>query len=310
MMARLLKNISSLVLFFIGFYIVLLLLISLSTAFTFKVEHVIFRNNKTSGNDYRRIHDFYSWLAINHAGKGLILGSSTANMNIDPIILQEATDVDFFNCGTNAQTIKLSEKILRYAVERSKVDYVILDVYPELWNYKSPEPVIIWTTHNPVLGNKFMFNMVASSQSVNAWNYYFYFLVKRWLPLTRFDMEKIQLTRVYKTKGHVCIDDTVKTDYAYDTTYNTMSADNRQALHNIAKICRDRNIQLVISIPKVLNADIDESLVKVEGVPLISAAEFAIDSTYFKDSHHMFCKGAEKYSHWLSVRVKGLIKQE
>lgn len=238
-MVRLLKNISSLALFFIGFYIVLLLVISLSTAFTFKVEHVIFRNNKTSANNYRRIQDFHSWLATNHGGNALILGSSTANMNIDPIILQDATDIDFFNCGTNAQTIKLSEKILRYAVERSKVDYVILDVYPELWNYKSPEPVIIWTTHNPALGNKFMFNMVASSQSVNAWNYYFYFLVKRWLPLTRFDMEKIQHTRVYKTKGHVCIDDTVKTDYAYDTTYNTMSADNAQALQHIVEICRE-----------------------------------------------------------------------
>lgn len=309
-MARLLKNISSLALFFIGFYIVLLFVISVTTAFTFKVEHVIFRNNKTSGNDYRRIQDFHSWLATNHTGKALILGSSTANMNIDPVILQGATDADFFNCGTNAQTIKLSEIILRYAVERSKVDFVILDVYPELWNYKSTEPVIIWTTHNSVLGNEFMFNMVASSQSVNAWNYYFYFLVKRWLPFTRFEKEEIQETRVYKTKGHVCIDDTVKTDYAYDTTYNTMSADNARALRNIAEICRDRNIQLVISIPKVLNADIDESLVRVEGVPLISGAEFAIDSTYFKDSHHMFCKGAEKYSHWLSGRVKDLIKQE
>lgn len=310
-MARLLKNILSLALFFIGFYIVLLFVISLSTAFTFKVENLIYQNPGIYTHDYRRIQDFHNWVeARPDAKRTLILGSSTANMNLDPDILQNVFSTDIFNCGTDAQTIALSEKILKYAVARTNVDYLLLDVHPGMWNHFSHEPVIIWTTNNLELYNGFMFDMVASERSVKVWNYYCYFMVKRLLPFAQYQEKAPLPTRIYKGRGHVCIDDTVRTSPAYSTDYREMSADNTQALHNIAEICRERNIQLIISIPKVLNADIDESLVRVEGVPLISAAEFAIDSTYFKDSHHMFCKGAEKYSHWLSGRVKGLIKQE
>jgi len=307
-MARLLKNILSLALFFVVFYTALLFAVILSTQFTFKAEELLFKYNRLSDTHARRLQEFYKWLNKESTSKkGLILGSSTAYMNIDPMQLTEKTGVDFFNCGTSSQSIVLSEKILKDVVQNSKIDYLLLDVLPEIWTSSSLESSVIWVGHTPYPYSRSVLQIVKNENNVNLWNQYLYLLLKRQFSFSKYDVKPEQPDKVYKRKGYVYGKDAVRTEISTFNNYDKISAENAGALKNIVSICKNKNIKLIISIPKVLNADIDESLVRISGTCLINAENFYVDSIYLKDSYHMFYTGSIKYSEWLGDQLKDCI---
>lgn len=307
-MLKLLKNVLAFALFFAAFYFVLLLIIALSTTFTYKAENFMYKYSRISENELRKITEFYDWLEEEDSTeKGIILGSSTAYKNIDPAILTQKTGIDFFNCGTDAQHIAFSEKILRYVTEDHKINYLLLDVVPVLWENDSQESAIKWAAHNSYPYKSF--KMVAAENNITLWYYYFYFLMKRMIPSAKYAMEAPLPNWVYKGKGHLCIDNATNINYVNPEKYNKISTANIRALNRIAGICRDRNIKLIVSIPKVLNGDIDEKLVEVEGACFINAEDYSIDSFYLRDSHHMSCNGAARYSQWLGDQLSNCLAE-
>ncbi|MFN5441131.1 MAG: hypothetical protein ACK5AR_04685, partial [Flavobacteriia bacterium] len=108
-----------------------LLVIALSTNFTLKLELKSFGHMTHWGSSFARIDEFESWAHQKPTqARGLIIGSSTAYRNINPYILSSATHIDWFNYGSSGQPPKISYFLLQDAFKKTKLDYVLLDIYP------------------------------------------------------------------------------------------------------------------------------------------------------------------------------------
>ena len=114
---------------FVLFILVGLILIALSTNFTFKLEQKSFGHMTHWGSSFARIDEFENWAGQKPTkARGLIIGSSTAYRNINPHILQDRSHIDWFNYGSSGQPPKISYFLLQDAFKKTKLDYVLLDI--------------------------------------------------------------------------------------------------------------------------------------------------------------------------------------
>lgn len=302
-MARLLKNILSFALFFGGFYIGINLIIAVSTAFTPKVEKLLLRHTAVSKYEYQRIKDLEIWLQQSDTKKtALILGSSTAYMNINPQILSASTGIDFFNCGTSSQTIAHSAAILKHILPEHRPDYLLLDVYPGMWNTTTTEASTDWVINYPLPHQTFILRMVASESSLTLWNLYFYTLIKRCLPFAEYTQTDTIEHSKYVGKGHVCISETLAGYKAIHKEYTSIKKANAEALNEIENVCRVNNITLIVLLPKAINAHVNKKAIKTTTAYVIDV-ENVTDEKYYRDSYHMHCEGAERFSYWLAGKL-------
>ncbi len=301
-MKKLLLNIIRLAGFFILFYISVNILIAASTAFTPKVEKLLLKFSAISEYETRRIKELDEWMQQDESRKtGLILGSSTAYMNINPQILSAQTGIDFFNCGSNCQAINYSCIILKHVLAKHKPDYILLDVYPGMWNTITTEAPTEWVVNYHSPHHAFILRMVSAEHSVILWNHYFYSMIKRCMPFAKYMEAETMEHSKYIGNGHVCFEDAIADYKAVYREYTSIKIDNAIALNEIERLCKDNNITLIILMPKMINTYVRKDIIKTTAHFI--DVENVADETYYRDSHHMHCDGAERFSYWLAKRV-------
>ena len=130
-MRQFLKKLLKTLLAFVLLIWVGLVLIALSTHFTLQLEQKSFGHMTHWGSSFARIDEFENWAHQKPTkARGLIIGSSTAYRNINPHLLSKATNIDWFNYGSSGQPPKISYFLLQDAFKKTKLDYVLLDIYP------------------------------------------------------------------------------------------------------------------------------------------------------------------------------------
>lgn len=280
-----------------------LLLIAYSTNYTFLVEKIIFGNTNQWGSNYERSSDFISWVKKHDRPKGLILGSSTAYRNINPFILDSITKIDWYNLGNSSQTLDISNELLLIALSKTKLDYVLLDLYPMLKEGDDYESTFDWIK-NSTLTNSEKFNLLKKVDvDTKIIFQFFYRSIKNTVPSTTLFISE-EKNGSYLGKGFVCSDKLMS--LATDTFTNSINHITlNDDLSRLIALCNKENIKLIISITPELGKSnqvdfIDNSVVMINNDDFVNANNSYL---YYYDSHHLTCEGSRVFSESLGRKI-------
>jgi hypothetical protein len=281
--------------------LICLSVIALSTHFTLQLEKKSFGHMTHWGSSFARIDEFENWARQKpNKARGLIIGSSTAYRNINPHILQEHTLVDWFNYGSSGQPPRTSYFLLQDAFKKTKLDYVLLDIYSgvaQLEGLESAHDLI----YNSNLDGWLKTQLVCKYPNGKLLLRYLYFYTKQIIPSKKYIIHDPQ-NGTYLQKGFVCSNQ--------PALKNFKKAKSKQRvpfikeLPAIAALCRQHGARLILNIAPSL-----------EGPQILDPAYRAYrcienrevqNPTWFYDSHHMTCEGANLYSEGV---VRKLVKQ-
>ncbi len=289
--------------FFAIFLLVFMALIAYSTKYSPAVEKYLFPQPGLWGGTYQRSQELDVWLknTENDSLSGLLLGGSTVYRNIDPYILSEKTGIDFFNAGSNSQALANSLVLLQHCVNSGKpIQYLVVSVDHVLWDNSGLESSSDWITnnHNPSAG--YTFNMAAIARTHLLWLSYAYLRVKQYVPGSYIYVDTTLRGEVYAGKGFVCSSDQTPRKLEVKVPIPEMSPKNYNALLEIMRICKERNITLTFFNPKLLNAEYDVSVIKQLDGKILDAATAPVDAALFYDNYHLYCRGTALYTEWIA----------
>lgn len=283
---------------FVLFIWVGLMLIALSTHFTLKIEQKSFGHMTHWGSSFARIDEFASWATQKHTkARGLIIGSSTAYRNMNPHLLSKATNIDWFNYGSSAQPPKISYFLLQDAFQKTKLDYVLLDIYPDviaLEGLESAHDLIYNSRLHPWLKAQ----LVVRCQNTKLLLQYLYFYTKRVVP-SKAHIIYDATNGTYTGKGFVCSNQPGLQHF--NKPSKTQFIKDFETLHQIAALCKVNGAKLILNINPELGKSFRLDPV-YRGFEVISSPNFQ-NPEYFYDSHHMTCEGANLYSVGLGSKL-------
>ncbi len=298
-----LKNIALLGLVLLIGILLILSIIAYSTNYTFLLEKLTFGNTNQWGSNYERSVDFISWTEKHDRPKGLILGSSTAYRNINPFILDSITKIDWYNLGNSSQTIDISNKLLGIALSKTKLDYVLLDLYPMLKKGDDYESAFDWIKNSTFTDEekfKFLCSVDLDTKIISQ---YLYRSIKNKIPSVKIVVDE-PLNGNYLGKGFVCSDKLLALEAdTFSKSTNHISIDNN--LTTLIKICKKENIQLIISLTPELGKSNKLDL-KENHFIVINNDDFILASKsyhYYYDSHHLTCEGSRVFSEVLARKL-------
>jgi hypothetical protein len=297
---KVLKTLST----FILFILVGLILIALSTNYTLKLEQKSFGHMTHWGSSFARIDEFENWAEQKPTmARGLIIGSSTAYRNINPQILQDHTHLNWFNYGSSGQPPKISYFLLKDAFKKTKLDFVLLDIYPDviaLEGLESAHDLIYNSRLHPWLKTQ----LVIRYPNTKLLLRYLYFYTKRVIP-SKAHIIYNPTNGTYNGKGFVC---------SNQPGLNKFKAANRvqkvpdfQTLHDISALCKANGAQLILNINPELGKTFRLDPI-YRGFKVITSPNFQ-NSNHFYDSHHMTCEGANLYSEGMVIKLLELLKK-
>jgi hypothetical protein len=300
-MRQFVRKILKTLLAFVIFTLAGLILIALSTNFTLQLEKNSFGHMTHWGSSFARIDEFENWASQKpNKARGLIIGSSTTYRNINPHILQEHTIVDWFNYGSSGQPPKISYFLLQDAFKKTKLDYVLLDIYPDviaLEGLESAHDLIYNSRLHPWLKTQ----LVVRYPNTKLLLRYLYFYTKRLIP-SKTHIIYDPTNGTYTGKGFVC---------SNQPGLNKVSAACRvqkvpdfQTLHDIAALCQANGAQLILNINPELGKTFRLAPI-YRGFKVIISPNFQ-NPRHFYDTKHMTCEGANLYSEGV---VRKLMKQ-
>lgn len=306
-MRTFIRQISSYLLLLAVVYALFVIGVAYSTNYTRKLESGIYGINFQWGSTYQRSREFTEWAAKTDATpKGLIIGPSTAYRNIEPHILDSATNFNWFNLASSAQTLDNSYSLLKYAVANTQLSYVILDVYEGAFgeNYESS---MDWIINSNLSFNKKYELFSNATPDVKMINQFLYRSVKSAIR-HKDHLNNDPSNGSYAGKGFVCSNnDGVLKSNTYPARTYVMQPN--ATILKIAALCRSNNIKLIVNIAPVLskrnvmkgwpasyNIINNDSLAAQPGAYMM-----------FSDSHHMTCDGAKVYTHYLISKVKAFL---
>ena len=295
-------------LFQLGFFffisiIVGLTLIALSTNWTLKIEQKTLGHQTHWGSSWERISEFEIWVNQKSSKpRGLIIGSSTAYRNINPHILDQTTDLNWFNYASSGQPPIISLQLLKHAFSKDKFDYILLDIYEpvtQLDGLESAHDLI----YNSTLDWWNKTKLVCSYPQGKLWLRYFYFFIKQ-LVASKPHIILDPKNGTYLKKGFVCSNQPSISQWNKKQTNKAL---NRFAsLSEIDALCKTNGAKLILNIsPSLEHKYILQENFKEYSI--ISNDEFN-NPDWFYDSHHMTCEGANLYSHRLSSKFRAKIK--
>jgi hypothetical protein len=290
--------------------LICLSVIALSTHFTLQLEKKSFGHMTHWGSSFARIAEFEKWAKQKPANntpanasspaRGLIIGSSTAYRNLNPHIFSTQTGIDWFNYGSSGQSPKVNLFMLKHAFSQTKIDYVLLDIYSgvaQLEGLESAHDLI----YNSNLDGWLKTQLVCKYPNGKLLLRYLYFYTKQIIPSKKHIIHDPQ-NGTYLQKGFVCSNQ--------PALKNFKKAKSKQRvpfikeLPAIAALCRQHGARLILNIAPSL-----------EGPQILDPAYRAYrcienrevqNPTWFYDSHHMTCEGANLYSEGV---VRKLVKQ-
>jgi hypothetical protein len=276
---------------FVLFILVGLILIALSTNFTLKLEQKSFGHMTHWGSSFARIDEFESWAGQKPTkARGFIIGSSTAYRNINPHILQDHSHIDWFNYGSSGQPPKISYFLLQDAFKKTKLDYVLLDIYPKviaLEGLESAHDLIYNSRLHPWLKTQ----LVVRYPNTKLMLRYLYFYTKRVIP-SKAHIIYDPTNGTYTGKGFVCSNQPGLNKFK--AARRVQKVPDFQTLHDIAELCKANGAQLILNINPELGKSFRLAPIYL-GFKVITSPNFQ-NPSYYYDSHHMTCEGANLYS--------------
>jgi hypothetical protein len=250
------------------------------------------------GSSFARIDAFESWEHQKpNKARGLIIGSSTTYRNINPHLLSKATNIDWFNYGSSGQPPKISYFLLQDAFKKTKLDYVLLDIYPKviaLEGLESAHDLIYNSRLHPWLKTQ----LVVRYPNTKLLLRYLYFYTKRIIPSKAHIISNPAYGR-YSGKGFVCTDSLALT--RFDSVTKTQRVQDFETLHQIAALCKANGAKLILNISPELGKVYRLDPI-YRGFQVISSPNFQ-NPKHFYDSHHMTCEGANLYSEGLGSKL-------
>ena len=303
-MRQFLKKLLKTLLAFVLLIWVGLVLIALSTHFTLQLEQKSFGHMTHWGSSFARIDEFQSWAHQKPTkARGLIIGSSTAYRNINPHLLSKATNIDWFNYGSSGQPPKISYFLLQDAFKKTKLDYVLLDIYPAviaLEGLESAHDLIYNSRLHPWLKTQ----LVVRYPNTKLLLRFLYFYTKRAIP-SKTHIIYDATNGTYTGKGFVCSSQPGLQHYHKPS--KTQFIKDFQTLHQIAALCKANGAKLILNI----NPELGKTF-KLDPIyhdfQIISSPNFK-NPQHFYDTHHMTCEGANLYSEGLGMRLLKLLEK-
>ncbi|MEY4991960.1 MAG: hypothetical protein RI948_836 [Bacteroidota bacterium] len=281
-----------------------LIFIALSTHFTLKLEQKSFGHMTHWGSSFARIDEFESWTRQKPSkARGLIIGSSTAYRNINPHILSKATNIDWFNYGSSGQPPKISYFLLQDAFQKTKLAYVLLDIYPDviaLEGLESAHDLVYNSRLHPWLKTQ----LVIRYPNTKLLLRYLYFYTKRVIP-SKAHIIYDATNGTYTGKGFVCSNQPGLQHY--NKPSKTQVIKDFQTLHDIAALCKSNGAQLILNINPELGKSFRLAPI-YRSFKVITAPDFH-NPSHFYDTHHMTCEGANQYSQGLKKRLVKLLEK-
>ena len=303
-MRQFVRKILRTLLAFVLFIWVGLIVIALSTNFTLKLEQKTLGHMTHWGSSFARIDAFESWAHQKPTqARGLIIGSSTAYRNINPHLLSKATNIDWFNYGSSGQPPKISYFLLQDAFKKTKLDYVLLDIYPDviaLEGLESAHDLVYNSRLHPWLKTQ----LVVRYPNTKLLLRYLYFYTKRIIPSKAHIISNPAYGR-YSGKGFVCTDSLALT--RFDSVTKTQRVPDFETLHDIAELCKEHGVKLILNISPELGKVYRLDPI-YRGFQVISSPNFH-NPQHFYDSHHMTCEGANLYSEGVAMSMVKLLKK-
>ncbi len=289
---------------FVLFILFGLILIALSTNFTLKLEQKSFGHMTHWGSSFARIDEFESWAGQKPTkARGLIIGSSTAYRNINPHILQDRSHIDWFNYGSSGQPPKISYFLLQDAFKKTKIDYVLLDIYPKviaLEGLESAHDLIYNSRLHPWLKTQ----LVVRYPNTKLLLRYLYFYTKRVIP-SKAHIIYDPTNGSYTGKGFVCSNQPGLNKFK--TARRVQKVPDFQTLHDIAALCKANGAQLILNINPELGKSFRLAPI-YRGFKVITSTNFQ-NPSYYYDSHHMTCEGANFYSEGVARKLLECLKK-
>lgn len=282
---------------FVLFILVGLVLIALSTNFTFKLEQKSFGHMTHWGSSFARIDEFENWAGKKPTkARGLIIGSSTAYRNINPHILQDLSHIDWFNYGSSGQPPKISYFLLQDAFKKTKLDYVLLDIYPDVIALEGLE-----SAHDFVYNSRLhpwkKAQLVVRYPNTKLMLRYLYFYTKRVIP-SKTHIIYDPTNGTYTGKGFVCSNQPGLNKF--NAARRVQKVPDFQTLHAIAALCKANGAQLILNINPELGKSFRLAPI-YRGFKVITSPNFQ-NSIHYYDSHHMTCEGANLYSEGVAMK--------
>jgi hypothetical protein len=288
--------------------LICLSVIALSTHFTLKLEQKSFGHMTHWGSSFARIDEFEKWARQKPASstsanasspaRGLIIGSSTAYRNINPYILQDRSHIDWFNYGSSGQPPKISYFLLQDAFKKTKLDYVLLDIYPDviaLEGLESAHDLIYNSRLHPWLKTQ----LVCKYPNGKLLLRYLYFYTKRLIP-SKTHIIYDPTNGTYTGKGFVCSNQPGLNKFS--AACRVQKVPDFQTIHDIAALCQANGAQLILNINPELGKTFRLAPI-YRGFKVIISQNFQ-NPRHFYDTKHMTCEGANLYSEGVAQQLK------
>ena len=278
-----------------------LALIALSTNWTLQYEYNYFGHRTHWGSSLERVNEFEHWADQKALQpKGLIIGSSTAYRNLNPHLLSDQTPINWFNYGSSNQSPNMSYFLLQQAFTRTKLDYVLLDIYGPIARHNGLEAAFD-LIYNSELNWWQKTKLLWRYPNTKLWLRYGYFYTKKILPCPTYII-KDSTNGTYLKKGFVCSNQPALQHYNEDQ--NAKKIPEIPELQQIAKLCHANGAKLILNISPSLDGDfrLPSAFKKY---PIIYIKQFN-NPQHFYDSHHMTCEGANLYSKIVSEKIQKL----
>lgn len=282
-----------------------LIFIALSTNWTPRFELRHFGHRTHWGSSLERVAEFEKWSSnYSQTPKGLILGSSTAYRNINPHILTEQTHINWFNYGSSNQSPQMSYYLLEQALQQTKLDYVLLDIYGLVAGNDGLESAFDLIYNSELAASKKM-DLLRHYSDVRLWLRFGYFYTKKILPCNKHIVYDTT-NGAYLKKGFVCTFQPAL--MTYTNKQKKAKIAEIQVLEDIIQLCRSKGVKFIFNI--------SPSLDKRYEAPKVLKKNWLIynheinDPSWFYDTHHMTCDGANQYSLRIGEKLGRLLQQK
>ena len=278
----------------------LLLLVSVSTQFTPLIEKLTFGHVNEWGSTYQRSIDYNK---KKNKIDAIILGSSTAYRNINPEILKAATNMEWFNLGSSAQSLQMSEALLRYLVlmNEHKPKLILLDIYESLLTNNGQESTLDHLK-NANFSSSLKFNLWTKNPTYLGLIQILYREIKKRTKGVIY-FESSENNGQYMHNGFVCSPQQENSWQGNLTRKSLSFLKRNKTLLKVIETCKKNKIKLIVNVSPELGIFWHPSKSILDGTPLLVHNEFTDSVKLFYDTHHMVCAGSEIYSKSLAKKM-------
>lgn len=256
----------------------------------------------------------------------IVLGSSNSFCTVDPVVLYEGYGIAAYDFGSSSQPMNISVLYLKEALKTQKPGVVALEVNMMVGGsiHSSNESALRWGYTSIPLSFDKLRCIYQSLGKVDAEYFsYVYSALRyhdRWRELGRLDYTYFMQDKTNYTKGYLETQEVAESpvrlnEYDYEGEA-WIEEDNIAYLDEIARICRDQNVELLLfKSPKVnwhrYETEAIRALADARGLKyvdyneLYQNGELVLDTAAdFRDSDHLNDFGARKVTEHLGAFVR------